>query len=53
MDDQHVLAFVEAVDRTHLDAVHVLASDAVVGDDIGHGKCSRQSVCFGSRKRVR
>jgi hypothetical protein len=36
MDDEHVLAFIEAVDRTHLDAIHVLALDAIVGDDIGH-----------------
>jgi hypothetical protein len=36
MDDEHVLAFIEAVDRTHLDAVHVLALDAIVVDDVGH-----------------
>ena len=29
MDDQHVFAFVEAVHRTDLHAVHVLAADAV------------------------
>ena len=36
IDHQHVLAFVEAVDRTHGDAVHVLAADAAVGDEISH-----------------
>src|SRR5436305_875434 len=36
VDDEHVLALVETVDRTHLDAIHVLAADAGVGDDIGH-----------------
>ena len=36
MDDEHILAFVEAVYRTYFDAVHVLALDAVVRDDIGH-----------------
>src|SRR5215470_8857919 len=36
MDDEHVLAFVEAVDRTHFHAVHVLAADAIVVDDVGH-----------------
>src|SRR5665811_2567394 len=37
VNDEHVFAFVEAIDRTHLHAVHVFALDAVVGDDIGHG----------------
>jgi hypothetical protein len=36
MDDEHVLAFVEAVDGADLDAIHVLALDAILGDDIGH-----------------
>src|SRR5688500_4556452 len=36
IDDEHVLAFVEAVDRTHLDAIHIFAPDAGFGDDIGH-----------------
>jgi hypothetical protein len=43
MDDEHVLALIEAVDRAHLDAVHVFAFDAVFVDDIGHGV----SVSFG------
>src|SRR6266850_8580871 len=37
VDHQHVVAFVEAVDRTHFHAVHVLALDAVFGHDVGHG----------------
>src|SRR5688572_14580514 len=36
MDDEHVVALVEAVDRAHLDTVHVLALDAVFGDDVSH-----------------
>ena len=36
MNDEHVLAFVEAVDRTNLHAIHIFALDAVFGDDIGH-----------------
>jgi hypothetical protein len=35
MDDEHVLAFVEAVNRTDFDAIHNLATNAVVVDDIG------------------
>ena len=27
---------IEAIDGTHLDAVHVFAFDAVVGDDVSH-----------------
>ena len=36
VDDEHVLAFIEAVDGANLDAVHVFAADAVVRDDVGH-----------------
>jgi hypothetical protein len=42
MNDEHVLAFVEAIDRAYLDAVHVFAFDAVFIDDVGHGI----SLCF-------
>jgi hypothetical protein len=38
VDDEHVLALVEAIDRAHLHAVHVLALDAVLSDDVGHGR---------------
>ena len=37
VDDEHVLAFVEAIHRTDFDTVCILALDAGVGDDIGHG----------------
>src|SRR5690606_9518426 len=36
IDHQEVRALVETVDRAHLDAVGVLALDAVFGDDEGH-----------------
>ena len=36
IDHEDVRAFVETVDRAHLDAVGVLALDAVLGDDEGH-----------------
>jgi len=35
VDDEHILALVEAVHGTHLDAVHVFALDAFVVDDVG------------------
>src|SRR3954470_18664343 len=34
--DEHVLALVEAIHGADLHAVHVLALDAVLGDDVGH-----------------
>jgi hypothetical protein len=36
MDHQHVLAGIETVDRADLHAVHILALDAGLGDDISH-----------------
>jgi hypothetical protein len=36
VDYQHVVAFVEAVDRADLHAIHVFATNAIVGDDEGH-----------------
>jgi hypothetical protein len=36
MDDEHVLALVEAVDRADLHTIHGLAFDTVLGDDVGH-----------------
>src|SRR5437588_12431115 len=36
MDDEHVLALIETIDRTHLDAIHQLAADARFSDDVGH-----------------
>jgi hypothetical protein len=36
MNDEHVLAFVEAVDRADLDTVGVFALYALLVDDVGH-----------------
>ena len=35
MDDEHVLALVEAVHGAHLDAVHGFAANAAIIDDVG------------------
>src|SRR3546814_6656668 len=43
VDDQHVLALVEAVHGANLDAIHIFAADAGVGDPIGHGRNSFRS----------
>ena len=37
MNDEHVLAFIKAVDRAYLDAVGVFAGNAAVVHDISHG----------------
>ena len=36
VDDEHILAFVEAVDRTYLDTVHILTFDTALVDDVSH-----------------
>ena len=36
VNDEHVLAFIEAVDRANLHTVHVFTLNAGVDDDIGH-----------------
>lgn len=36
VDDQHVLALAERIDRTDFHAVGVLAEDAGLGDDVSH-----------------
>ena len=36
VDDEHILAFIEAVDGTDLDAICVFALDALFIDDVGH-----------------
>ena len=36
VDHEHVLTLIEAIDRTHLDAIRMLALDAVVGNEIRH-----------------
>ena len=35
VNDEHVLALIEAVHRTHLDTIHVLAANAALVDDVG------------------
>src|SRR5215831_2339723 len=35
MDNEHVLALIEAVDRAHLDAVHKLTANTAIVDDVG------------------
>src|SRR6185295_13320003 len=35
VNDKHVLTLIEAVHRTHLDTVHVLAANAALIDDVG------------------
>ena len=35
MDNEHVLALIEAVDRAHLDAVHKLTANTAAVDDVG------------------
>ena len=56
VDDEHVLAFVEAIDGTDLDAVHVFAFDACFNDDVGHAGVPVGSVahayCAGKNARV-
>jgi hypothetical protein len=39
MDNEHVLAFIEAVDGAYLDAIHEFAADALVVDDVGQSRC--------------
>ena len=36
MDNEHVLALIEAVDGAHLDAVHKLTANTTIVDDVGH-----------------
>jgi hypothetical protein len=36
LDDEHVLAFVEAVNGTYLHAVHVFTFNIAFIDDVGH-----------------
>ena len=36
VDDEHVIAFIEAIHRAYFDAVHIFAFDAGLSDNIGH-----------------
>jgi hypothetical protein len=44
IDHQHVVAFIEAVDGANLDAVHELAADARIGDNVSHAEMSLRSL---------
>src|SRR5262245_34215438 len=44
IDHQHVGALAEAIDRANIDAVGVLALDAALGDDVGHGGCQPRGI---------
>jgi hypothetical protein len=47
VDDEHVLAFLETIHRTGLDAIHMLALNAIIGRDEGHNAL----VCHGRSGR--
>ena len=52
MNDEHVLAFIEAIDRANLDAIHVFAADTGVDNDISHGReASSEDFCRGEMAR--
>jgi hypothetical protein len=36
VNDEHVLAFIKAIDRADLDTIGVFALDALLVDDVGH-----------------
>jgi hypothetical protein len=44
MDDQHVLALVEAVDGADLNAVGIFAFDAGFSDDVSHPELRKRSI---------
>src|SRR5271156_1981193 len=52
VDDQHVVAFVEAVDGANLDAIHIFAANAGFGDDVGHDVGFFRSVAARVRRAV-
>src|SRR5262249_34749341 len=47
MNDEHVLALVEAVDRAHLHAIREFALYAVFVDNVGHGGLSGLPLNYG------
>ncbi|GCC47638.1 hypothetical protein chiPu_0031496, partial [Chiloscyllium punctatum] len=49
MDDQHVLALVEAIDGADLDAVGIFTLDAGFSDDVGHPKLRNDPLFLGLR----
>lgn len=51
VNDQHVLADIEAIDGANLDAIHVFAFDAVLGDDVSH-LLSRSGVTLANTEKI-
>ncbi len=49
VDDQHVLADVETIDRADLDAIHIFALDTVLVDDVRHVVFSLGPYVYASR----
>lgn len=47
VNDKHVFAGIEAVDRTDFHAIHILAFDAVFGDYVGQGTTLRSALGTG------
>ena len=43
MNNEEVLALIKAVDRADLDAVHIFATHACIGDDVGHSSPNLRS----------
>ena len=46
IDDEEIGTLAKAVDRADVDAVGVLAADAALGDDVGHGGGSRAAGSY-------
>ena len=44
VNDQHILPFVEAIDRAYDHAVGIFAVEAGLGDDMSHSRLDRKSV---------
>jgi hypothetical protein len=49
MDDQHVLALVEAVHRADFNAIGIFAFDAGFSDDVSHPKLRNGPILSGWR----
>jgi hypothetical protein len=45
MNDEHVLAFVEAIDRTNFNAVGIFAFNAGIVDDVSHPGLQEDEFC--------
>jgi hypothetical protein len=45
MNDEHVLAFIEAIDRANLNAIGIFAFNAGVVDDVSHPELRDGQFC--------